>query len=164
MRSSSTAILPYFQWKIPGTTATVEVRVPVTYRYHVQVNDKWDIKVADNACIIYAPELRPTLPPAIHTQDLELFTYEGPLAWDGEEQKEKLLKSLTPQLEANAADPRNVRMVRDEARRTVAEFVHTWLLQQGGWGKRKIETIKVIFREEGDVRPESLMPSIVLKE
>ncbi|MDZ7344507.1 MAG: hypothetical protein ONA90_08325 [candidate division KSB1 bacterium] len=157
--SSSTAVLPYFDWKIPGTTTFVEIKVPVTYRYHVQLRDPWAIEVEDNTCLIVAPLLRPTLPPAIHTEGMEILTIEGPLAWDGEAQKETLLKSLTPKLEISAADSSRVKLVREEARKTVAEFVQTWLLQRGDWGERKIEHIKVLFADEKNVSPDSLMPA-----
>jgi len=162
LRSSSTAV--FLEWKIPGTTTIVDLRVPVTYRYHVQVFDRWNINVDGNTCIIYAPELRPTLPPAIHTDEMDILTIEGPLAWDGDEEQAKLLKSLTPQLEANAANPKNIHLVREEARKTVAEFIRAWLLQRGDWGDRKIENIKVIFREEGNSKSEWVMPSIARKE
>lgn len=158
--SSSTAILPYLDWQIPGTTTITEIKVPVTYRYHVQLRDPWAIEVNDNTCLIFAPPLRPTLPPAIHTEGMEILTIEGPLAWDGEEQKEALLKSLTPKLEISAADSSRLKLVREEARKTVAEFVRTWLLQRGDWGAQKIEHIKVIFADEKELRPDSLMPSI----
>jgi hypothetical protein len=158
--TSNTAVLPYFDWEIPGTTTIVEIKVPVTYRYHVQMRDPWAIEVEDNTCLIFAPLLRPTLPPAIHTDGMEILTIEGPLAWDGEEQKEALLKSLTPKLEISAADSSRLNLVREEARKTVAEFVRTWLLQRGDWGERKIEHIKVIFAEEKNLQPDSLMPSV----
>jgi hypothetical protein len=162
--SSDTARLPYFNWKIPGATTTVVISVPVIYRYHVQVLDQWEIKVVDNTCVIYAPELRPTLPPSIQTEAMEISTFEGPLAWNGEEQQARLLKSLTPRLEANASDSTKLKLIREEARKTVAEFVQAWLLQRGDWGERKIDNIKVIFREEGNLEPESLRPAMESKE
>jgi hypothetical protein len=164
MMSSDTARLPFFNWKIPGATTTVIINVPVIYRYHVQVLDQWDIQVVDNTCLIYAPELRPTLPPAIQTDQMEIHTFEGPLAWDDETQQAKLLQSLTPQLEANAQDSTKLKLVREEARKTVAEFVRAWLLERGEWGERKIDDIKVVFRGEGDLTPVSLTPAAELKE
>ena len=147
---SDTAKLPYFNWNIPGATTTVVIRVPVVYRYYVPATRDWDIKVIDNTCLIYAPELRPTLPPAIQTDSMKISTIEGPLAFDGEAQQAKLLQSITPQLEKNAKDSTKVKFIREESRKTVAEFVHAWLLQRGDWGERKIENVKVFFRGESD--------------
>jgi hypothetical protein len=88
------------------------------------------------------------LPPAIQTAKMEIRTFEGPLSFDGAELQAKLLQSLTPLLVANATDTTRLKLVRAEARKTVAEFVRTWLLQRGDWGEKKIENIKVVFREE----------------
>jgi hypothetical protein len=151
--------LPYFNWNIPGATTTVVIRVPVIYRYYVPASGEWDIKVIDNTCLIYAPELRPTLPPAIQTDSMKISTIEGPLAFHGEEQQAKLLQSLTPQLEKNAKDSTKVKFIREEARKTVAEFVQTWLLQRGDWGERKIENIKVFFKGEGGSPAASMNPA-----
>jgi hypothetical protein len=156
---SDTAKLPYFNWNIPGATTTVVIRVPVIYRYYVSASGEWDIKVIDNTCLIYAPELRPTLPPAIQTDSMKISTIEGPLAFHGEEQQAKLLQSLTPQLEKNAKDSTKVKFIREEARKTVAEFVQTWLLQRGDWGERKIENIKVFFKGEGGSPAVSMNPA-----
>lgn len=147
---SDTAKLPYFNWNIPGATTTVVIRVPVIYRYYVPVLGEWKINVVDNTCLIYAPELRPTLPPAIQTDSMKISTIEGPLAFDGETQQAKLLQSITPQLEKNAKDSTKVKFIREEARKTVAEFVQAWLLQRQVWGENKIENIKVFFKGEGD--------------
>jgi hypothetical protein len=156
--SSDTAKLPYFNWNIPGATTTVVIRVPVIYRYYVPVLGEWNINVVDNTCLIYAPELRPTLPPAIQTDSMKISTIEGPLSFSGKTQQAKLMQSITPQLEKNAKDSTKVRFIREEARKTVAEFVQAWLLQRQVWGENKIENVKVFFQGEGDSTAVSLNP------
>ncbi|MCG3119181.1 MAG: hypothetical protein ALAOOOJD_01526 [bacterium] len=146
--SSDTAKLPYLNINIPGATTTVIITVPVVYRYFVPLQEKWDITVADNNCSIIAPALRPTLPPAIQSDKMEIKTIEGPLAFDGKEQQAKLLQGITPQLEAYAQDSTKIKFVREEARQTVVEFVQTWLLQRGDWGQQKVEHLHVSFRGE----------------
>lgn len=98
------------------------------------------------------------LPPAIQSENMQIKTIEGPLAFDGAEKQAKLLQSLTPQLEANAKDSTKIKLVRDEARKTVAEFIQAWLLQRGDWGEQKIERLQVYFRGESTnnvgLRPE----------
>lgn len=154
----------FLNWNIPGATTTVIIKVPVIYRYHVPVLDKWDIQVTGNTCLICAPELRPTLPPAIQSEKMEIKTIEGPLAFGGAEQQAKLLQSLTPQLEENAKDSTRLNLVREEARKTVAEFVQTWLLQRDEWGENRVENIKVVFRGEKDFPAESLAPPVEMQE
>jgi len=158
--SSDTARLPFFNFNIPGATTTVIITAPVVYRYHVQVLDKWDIDIVDNICYIYAPELRPTLPPAIQSENMQIKTFEGPLAFDGAEQQAKLLQSLTPQLETLAKDSTRIKFIREDARKTVAEFIQAWLLQRGDWGEKKIENIKVFFRGENGLPAASLAPPV----
>lgn len=155
---SDTAKLPYFNWNIPGATTTVVIRVPVIYRYYVPVLGEWNINVVDNTCFIYAPELHPTLPPAIQTDSMKISTIEGPLSFSGKTQQAKLLQSITPQLEKNAKDSTRVEFIREEARKTVAEFVQAWLLQRQVWGENKIENIKVFFKGEGDSTAASVSP------
>jgi len=156
--SSDTAKMPFLNLNIPGATTTVIITVPVVYRYYVPLREQWDIAVQENACVIVAPELRPMLPPAIQSESMQIKTIEGPLAFDGAEQQAKLLQGITPQLEANARDSTKIKLVRQEARKTVAEFIQTWLLQRGDWGERKIENIKVFFRGENDLPAELLAP------
>ena len=158
--SSDTAKMPFLNMNIPGATTTVIITVPVVYRYYVPLRDQWDITVQENACIIIAPELRPMLPPAIQSENMQIKTIEGPLAFDGAEKQAKLLQSLTPQLETNARDSTKIKLVREEARKTVAEFIQAWLLQRGDWGEQKIERLQVYFRGESPnnvgLRPEPI--------
>lgn len=152
--SSDTAKMPFLNMNIPGATTTVIITVPVVYRYYVPLREQWDIAVQENACVIVAPELRPMLPPAIQSENMQIKTIEGPLAFDGAEKQAKLLQSLTPQLEANAKDSTKIKLVRAEARKTVAEFIQAWLLQRGDWGEQKIERLQVYFRGEDQVNAE----------
>ena len=45
-----------------------EIRVPVTYRYHLRLADAWEIEISDQTCIVHAPRIRASQPPAIHTE------------------------------------------------------------------------------------------------
>jgi len=152
--SADTAKMPFLNMNIPGATTTVIITVPVVYRYYVPLREQWHIEVTDNTCLIVAPELRPTLPPAIQSASMQIKTIEGPLAFDGAEQQAKLLQGITPQLEANAKDSTKIKLVREEARKTVAEFIQAWLLQRGDWGEKKIERLQVYFRGEERVNAE----------
>ena len=161
-RSTSTALIPMTDIEIPLTTTRSLIQVPVVYRYHVRVFEEWNIEFQDFTCIIYAPELRPTLPPAIQTDSMETVIEEDLMAWDGEAQVNKLIKTITPTLEKYAADPRNIDRVREDARKTVAEFVRIWLIERGQWGD-KVEVIKVIFRGERETDPAQIIPSEIYR-
>lgn len=161
-RSTSTALIPMTDIEIPLTTTKSLIQVPVTYRYHVRVFEEWNIEARGFTCVVYAPELRPTLPPAIQTDSMETIIEEDLMAWDGEAQLNKLIKTITPTLEKYAADPKNIDRVREDARRTVAEFVRIWLIERGQWGD-KVEVIKVIFRGERETDPDQIIPSEIYR-
>ena len=130
-----------------GTT-TVEVEVPVTYRYHLRLDDPWKIEVHGPVCLVLAPAIRPSLPPALHTDRMRARTDESWLSFDGEEKMAALQRNLTPRLTERAKSPGHLAMVREPARKTVAKFVRSWLLQQNYWTDNRFATVRVIFPDE----------------
>ena len=146
-----------------GTTTT-EIQVPVTYRYHLRLADPWRVEASGQVCVVYAPPIRPTQPPAIHTDRMQQRAEQSWLRFDAEEQLDELQQSITPRLIERASDERHLALVRDASRRTVAEFVRTWLLREGQWRSDRFHTIKVLFPDEDGGHPESLDVTIELRE
>ena len=148
-----------------GTTS-VEIEVPVTYRYHLRLDEAWKIEIHGPVCLVTAPAIRPSLPPAIHTDRMRSRTDEGMLSFDGAAQLDTLQRSLTPRLMERAKSPKHTDMVREPARRTVERFVRTWLLQQAYWTDDRFATIRVRFADElGDEAPtDSGLPTVELAE
>ena len=67
-----------FRWfEVDVGTTTTEIRVPVTYRYHLRMRDAWQLSVTNAVCIVHAPAIRPSQPPAIHTDRMEKSSDEG---------------------------------------------------------------------------------------
>ena len=82
--------------------------------------------------------------------------------FDAREQMAELERSLTPRLARHAADSRRLAIVREECRKTVAEFVRDWLLKEDHWRKDRFSTIKVVFADEpGD--PALVLPVLQLQ-
>lgn len=135
-----------------GTTAT-EIRVPVTYRYHLRLTDPWKIEIAGRTCVVRAPRIRPSLPPAIHTDGMQKRAEAGWLRFDAEDQLAALERSITPQLVRYAQDPRHLDWVRERSRRTVREFVRSWLLREGQWSDERLHAVVVIFPDELEDSP-----------
>jgi hypothetical protein len=150
-------------WINLGTTVT-EIKVPVTYRYHLRLNEPWRLLASNSVCVVYAPPIRTTRPPAIHTDRLEKKSDEGWLRFNAKEQMEELERNITPTLNVIARDPRHIALVREECRKTVAEFVRTWLLRENQWSADRFHSIKVIFPEEKDMNPDQVAPVITLKK
>lgn len=138
-----------------------EISVPVTYRYHLNLRDTWKLDVAGNTCVVHAPAIRPSLPPAIHTDQMQKRSEAGWARFDAREQMAELERSLTPRLTRHAGDPRRLAIVREECRKTVAEFVRDWLLKEDHWRRDRFSTIKIVFADEpGD--PALVLPVLQL--
>ncbi len=133
-----------------GTTIT-EIRVPVTYRYHLRMRDSWRLDVTNNVCIVHAPAIRPSQPPAIHTDRMEKSSNEGWARFNADEQMAKLEKAITPTLRKFAGDGQHLDVVRENCRKTVSEFIEDWLLHEGQWGDGQFRVVKVYF--PGEVEP-----------
>lgn len=130
-----------------GTT-TAEIRVPVTYRYHIKLSEPWKLASKDQVCLVLAPELRPSLPPAIHTSEIEKKTARGWALFNEKALLEHLEKGMTAALNKRAADPAHLDLVREASRESVAEFVKTWLLREDQWRSDAFTSIIVVFPDE----------------
>ena len=140
-----------------------EIRVPVTYRYHLRLSDPWQLDVVGQTCVVFAPRIRASLPPAIHTERMEKNSEAGWGRFNAREQMTDLEKGITPTLSQYASDGKHTALAREQCRKTVAEFVKTWLLKEDHWRTDRFRTIKVIFADETNAVPEQVLPTIQLK-
>jgi hypothetical protein len=145
---------------VPLGATISEIRVPVTYRYHLRLDEPWRLEVADGACVVHAPSIRPSQPPAIHTDRMEKRSESGWLRFDEDEQMEALERSLTPTLVERARDPDHMELVRERCRHRVAEFVRSWLLLEEQWGRGRFTSVVVVFADEEDADPSVLPPTV----
>ena len=135
-----------------GTTVA-EIRVPVTFRYHLRLSDKWQLATRGNVCLVLAPPIRASLPPAIDTGKMEKRAESGWARFDKDEKLDELERSLTGTLDQRALDPVHVNSVREACRKSVAEFVKTWLLREDHWRKDRFTSIVVVFPDEVSLSP-----------
>jgi hypothetical protein len=145
-----------------GTTIA-EISVPATYRYHIRLDDPWTLSVREQTCIVHAPRIWPTQPPAIHTDRMEKRSEGSWFRFDEDEQMLELERSLTPLLIKRAADPDNIDLVRETCRRRVAEFVRNWLLLEDHWRSDRFRSVTVVFADEEDEGYSSLPPTLFLE-
>lgn len=130
-----------------GTTVS-EIRVPVTFRYHLRLSDTWQLATRDNVCLVLAPSIRASLPPAIHTDDMEQQTVSGWARFNKRENLSALERSITPTLEQRAQDSNHLRLVREASRQSVAAFVKKWLMRENHWRHDRFKSIIVVFADE----------------
>ena len=144
-----------------GTTVT-EIRVPVTYRYHLRLDEPWRLEVREQSCVVYAPPIRATLPPAIHTGGMEKHSDRGWMRFNETEQMEDLERSITATLSKRAADPAHLDLVRERCRLRVAEFVRSWLLMEDQWRVDRFRSVTVVFADEIESDPALMPPTLLL--
>lgn len=130
-----------------GTTIA-EIRVPVTFRYHLRLSDEWRLAARDQVCLVLAPRIRPSLPPAIHTDGMEKRAESGWARFDAKDQLAELEKSLTPMLAQRAGDTAHLSLVREACRQSVAEYVKKWLLREDHWRTDRFTAVVVVFPDE----------------
>ena len=133
---------------VPLGVTVSEIRVPVTYRYHLRLEDPWTLDVRDGICLVQAPIIRPTKPPAIHTDGMEKRIKDSWLRFDEYAVMNDLEQSLSLRLSARAGSPQRIDLVRETCRARVADFVRSWLLAEGQWGQGRIIAVDVVFADE----------------
>lgn len=129
-------------------TITSQIRVPVTFRYHIRLSDRWQLSTRGNVCVVVAPNLRPSLPPAIHTDQIEKKTETGWLRFNSQASLQALERTISPTLGDRASDVAHIGLVREMARNSVAEFVKNWLLREDQWRSDRFTAIIVAFEDE----------------
>ena len=127
-------------------TSVVQVQVPVTYRYHLCLRDQWRLELKHRRLIVHAPVVQPSLPPAIHTDQLTTLTVRGWARGSTSGLLAELQQSLTPTLNRYAGDARHRELVRPQCRASVAEFVQLWLEREGH--DARFTAIVVVFADE----------------
>lgn len=141
-----------------GKTNT-QIRVPATYRYHVELDPEWKLIRSDNTFIVVAPPIKPTLPVAFNTTQLQSYANGAWAVFTGTKSIQELQKSITPVLAGRAVSAKYLDLQREHARKTVTEFVSKWVVSQERW-KAGGYDVKVFFSDEpiNAVRKSGLFP------
>jgi hypothetical protein len=126
-----------------GTTVS-EIRAPAVYRYHLKLSDGWQISQHEDTCVVIAPVIRPSLPPAIRTDKMEKKTQAGWGRFNAAENLQLLEQSITPVLERRAGNATHLDQIREPARQATAEFVKTWVVKD----MPSVTRIVVVFADE----------------
>lgn len=135
-----------------GTTSSV-IRVEATYVYGVTLSPDWKFVFDERRKIAFvlAPPLTPQLPVAIDTKTLQEQTSSGWLRFDKNDYLTELRKEITPVLDRKAQSENYIAPCREEARKTVAEFVTNWILKEMGWRETDRPVVEVKFQDEENI-------------
>ena len=125
------------------------VRVPATFRYHIELAPVWKIARTDEVFRVVTPPVKPSLPVAVDLAHLEQD--EGGswllLPFNADADREALMRELTARLAQKATSPAYLALQREDARKTVTEFVEKWLVTQEAWKSARQPRIEVVFSE-----------------
>ena len=127
-------------------TSVVQIQTPVTYRYHLCLRDQWQLELKQGRLVVRAPVIKPSLPPAIHTDALTTMALRGWCRGSTDDLMAELQRSITPTLNAYAGDELHLGIVRPQCRASVAEFVKLWLEREHQ--SSQITSIQVVFNDE----------------
>lgn len=132
-----------------GTTVS-EVSTDAIFKYEVPLQGGWQIDIEESgevrACRVIAPCLQPSLPVAFKSDGLRTRSSEGWLRWDETEEMEALMSQMTPELEKRAFA--HLDSARETARKTIKDFVRTWLLENDQWNDDRFGFVEVQFADE----------------
>lgn len=109
-----------------GTTVS-EIDVPVLFRYHVELANEWPLHCDAAVCVVRAGEVKPSLPPAIYSDEIRKLTTSGWGRFNKADNLAALEANLTSTLSDRAASERNLSAAKAEGRKTISEFVQTWM-------------------------------------
>lgn len=132
-------------WADLGTTVS-EVDVVVLFRYHIEIAKEWPIACTRGKCVVRAGPIIPSLPPAIYSDETKRRTSAGWARFNKGANLAALERSLTAELSERARTERNMRAATEAGRRTVQEFVRTWMAKTAGHDREV--TLVVLFPGE----------------
>lgn len=142
----SSVINTFLGMDVAKTTA--RIRVPAVYRYTIVLAPEWEIHFKDNVFIVVAPAVKPSLPVAIDTTKL-VADSSGTLSLiTGQKRIDEAIRTITPTLTAKAVSQQYIELQRNEARKTVEEFVRKWLITQEQWKAASNLKVQVRFVDE----------------
>jgi hypothetical protein len=105
------------------------VQTKVVYRFYIDMAKEWPIRIQGTTAIVEAAEIRPTLPVAFDTATMEKQTRSGWARFDKHENLEELERRMSPKLEERAYGYKGLAL--ESARKSVGDFVRTWLIKEG---------------------------------
>ena len=126
-----------------GTTYS-EVKCKIVYRYFIKLDKIWKIYYSNNEYNVVAENINPSLPVAIDTSSMLMYTSSGWLRWNKHDNLQQLISSITPMIDERAKSEQYKQLVRESARKTVSDFVKRWLIKE----KHSMANVIVKFKDE----------------
>ena len=101
-----------------GKTETF-LKVPVTYRFHVRLSDRWRFDSTPETVTVLAPEILPSLPPAPDISNMDVKTDQGWARFNAKDMEDRVRGLVSGQLNIRAHKLARSQIIRDAARHSV---------------------------------------------
>lgn len=139
---------------LPLGTTEAWLSVPVTYRFHVLLSDRWQITTTPELVTIIAPRIRPSLPPAPDISAMEVKTQRGWARLNEKEVEDRARSMVTGQLNLRAHEVARSLTVRDAARSSIEEALRKYIKWLPDECRDKTFVVKFVDeRDEGERPP-----------
>jgi hypothetical protein len=128
----------------------VEVQVPVTYTYYVDLREEWQFVLEGRTVKVIVPELRHN-PPAPDISGMEVKETRSILRFDEDDVKDQVMEGLTNELDARAQKNIASLNIHATARESIEAFVSAWLagaLASYGVEDAEAYKVEVLFHHE----------------
>ncbi len=133
-------------WGLDLGTTVSQIQVTAVYRYHIAMAREWPLSIDGTTCVVRAGPVRPSLPVAFDSTSLQKYSVNGWARFNRAENLETLERSMTPALQARA--PAYLDLAREAGRKTIAEFVTTWLVKERDWKRDPLYKVVVLYDDE----------------
>lgn len=134
---------------LPLGTTEAFLMVPVTYRFHVLLSDRWQIRTTPETVTVIAPDIRPSLPPAPDISRMEVKSERGWARLNRKEIEERVKSMVTGTLNIRAHKLARSQLIRDPSRKSVESSLQNWISWLPDECRDKVFTIK--FGDESTV-------------
>jgi hypothetical protein len=135
---------------VPLGTTEAFLMAPVTYRFHVLLSDKWRIRTTPETVTVFAPEIRPSLPPAPDISLMEVRSERGWARLNRQEVEDRVRSMVTASLTVRAAKLARSQLVRDVARGSVERSLRNWIPWLPAECRSKVFTVRFGDEADGD--------------
>ena len=123
-----------------------QVQAKVVYRYYIDMAVQWPIRFSGTTAVVEAGEIKPTVPVAFDTATMQKQTMSGWARFDKRENLDELERRMSPELAKRAMGYQGLAL--ESARKSVGDFVRTWLIKEQHWKQGTTLTVRVVFPGE----------------
>lgn len=124
------------------------IRVPVVYTYRIPLAKEWKVLRYGQDFAVVAPKVEPSLPVAVDLSKMEKNVSGTWSMFTGTDSLDATQRAITQKLAIKSRSRAYMKLQRDFARKTVAEFVRKWLVTQKQFEDIDPDRVHVFFADE----------------